>query len=119
MTTAELIKQLQAADPAGTTEVAIDNLDVHFVECLEAYWDGLLQRVIRDESRQDYNVVGARVTAKGRKVRIHTIGVKDAIANDPDLPVDLSEVGELRRADWQARVDGWRAEARKLIRGEL
>ncbi len=36
-----------------------------------------------------YNIVGAKITARGTKIDIKTFGIDDAIWENPDLPVDL------------------------------
>jgi hypothetical protein len=111
MKTRELIRQLQQADPSGELECCVDNHDIHFVRSQEAYWDGRLQVLARDPAKAPYyNVVGAKITAKGSKVVIVCLSIEDALCNDPSMPVDLSEAND-RDGHYAAQVDSWRAEA--------
>lgn len=90
MTTAELIALLQAADPAGTTPVCVGNEDVYFVDRLPAYYDGQLQQLVHDPAKvgKEWSIIGARVTSKGEKVKIVTMGVRDLLSEHPDIPVE-------------------------------
>jgi hypothetical protein len=116
---------LQKEDPSGETEVCIDNLDIYFAERLEAYWDGRLQLLVHDEAKRGkcYSIVGAKVTSKGSKIRLHYMGVEDVIDNDPDAPVDLSEIGnEETKKEWEKRIAHWREETKRIneeIRREI
>ena len=111
----ELIAELNKIDPTGEEEVCIDNRDIHFVELLPAYYDGKLQRLIRDEKKQGNNIVGAKFTTKGCKVVIHYLGIEDVILDYVDLPVDYSELGSPERiAEYIEMVEKWREETRKI-----
>ena len=71
MTTAELIALLREADPDGTTPVCVANADVYFVQRLPAYYDGRLQQLVHDESKQpNWTIVGAKILSAGEKVDI-------------------------------------------------
>ena len=72
MKTKELIAELQKIDPTGENEVCVENKDIHFVEAMEAYCDGRLQRLIRDPDENYYNVIGGKVIAQGSKIKINT-----------------------------------------------
>lgn len=98
MKTKELIRQLQENDPTGEEECCVGNADIHFVESLPAYYDGCLQVLKRDEANEYYNIIGAKYTCRGRKVKIHTLSISDALFNDKDLPVefDCSEASKER-----------------------
>jgi hypothetical protein len=115
MKTKRLIELLQKADPSGELECCIGNADIHYVERMEAYWDGRLQVLQRDESNPYYNIVGAKYTCKGDKVKIHPLSIHDAIENDPDLPIDYSELGESWREEYRKRDDDYRAEVKRII----
>jgi hypothetical protein len=103
----ELIAILQQYDP--DIEVCVDNYDIYFVDKVEAYWDGRLQRLVLDESKKPhYHVVGAKVACSGWKLRLHTMGVSDVLLNDPDAPVDLSDLEKnmtVSYQDWKKRVE--------------
>lgn len=117
MKTKELIAALQAADPSGEIEVCVDNKDIYFAEVVEAYWDGRLQRIVIDESKKPYySVVGAKVLASGNKLRLHTMGVEDVLDNDPDAPVDLTDLERMptSHTDWTQRVENMRKEIKMI-----
>lgn len=94
MKTKELIRQLQDADPSGENEVCVGNSDIHFVDVLPAYYDGRLQVLIRDETKSNYNIVGAKLVSNGVKVVIVPLSIFDALWNDPDMPIDYSECSD-------------------------
>lgn len=103
MKTKELIRLLNEEDPTGEEEVCVGNVDIHFVECLGAYYDGASQVLIRDESKS-HNIVGAKYKSKGKKIQIHTLSIQDAISNHHDkmnpnelFPVDYSELSDYNR----------------------
>lgn len=102
----ELIRQLQEADPTGEVEACVGNIDIHFVSCESAYYDGPLQVLQRDPKRTGrcYDICGAELRHDGRKVQIHTLSIRDAIWEDPNLTVSVGGNDE--------RVKKWRAEAR-------
>ena len=77
MKTKELIRQLQDADPSGEIEVCVGNVDIHFVERLEAYYDGTLQVLTRDETRKGYKIVGGKYKRTGSKINLHTLSISD------------------------------------------
>lgn len=116
MTTAELIKRLQEEDPSGELQVVVDNVPIYTVDNVEAYWDGRLQMLVQDRSRDPfYNIVGYKVTERGRKVRLHTMDLDDVVLNDPDIPVDLSELSEHYRPHWERTVRETREETKRII----
>lgn len=118
MKTKDLIAMLQKEDPSGEVEVCVNNHDIYFAEMMEAYWDGKLQLIVRDESKKPYyHIVGAKVVATGAKIKLHTMGVEDIIENDPDIPVDLSDLEKhspYSYGDWKKRVEDWRKETKRI-----
>ena len=88
MKTKELIKRLQEADPSGEEEVTVGNTDIMFVQNLPSYYDGCQQVLIRDEKEKYYNVVGGKVRANDRKITINLHSLKDAIYENPELPIE-------------------------------
>jgi len=116
MKSRELIKQLLEVDPTGEVEVCVGNHDVFSVHCEPAYWDGRLQLLGRDHSKDPYyNVVGAKYTAKGSKIVITSMGVTDAIIDNADMPVDYSECGNEDTAKrYRETDDRTRAEIRDI-----
>ena len=97
MTSKELIKILQELDPEGNVEVSVGSIPIFFIERLPAYYDGSLQVLIRDKSKHYYNVVGAAYKRKGDKISIQTHSIYDSIWEDPNLPIDYSELSEYDR----------------------
>lgn len=110
MKTKEVIRRLQEADPSGELEVSVGNLDIFYIDVLPAYYDGRQQVLTRDESCPYYNVVGARYRSSGEKVVIHTLSIDSAVWEDPELPIDYSDLSEqsreaYKKADDKARQD--------------
>lgn len=103
MKTKELIKILQDADPEGETECCIGNEDIHYVTVEPAYWDGRLQVLERDHSKNPYyNIIGGKYTTRGHKVLIRPISITEAICTavefGQEFPVDYSELGNAELA---------------------
>jgi len=117
MKTKELIRRLQEADPSGEIECCVGNLDIYFITQEPAYYDGALQVLIHDESKRDksWSVVGAKLTAKGGKIQIHTMSVEDVIfdtfENGVDFPVEIE--GYISD-NYQKLVEQWKTEAAKI-----
>lgn len=106
MKTKDLITKLQEADPSGEIECCVGNADIFFVERTSAFWDGRLQILERDHSKDPYyNICGAKRTAKGSKIQIHTLSISDALLDNPDLPIDYSELGSQQSIDEYKQAD--------------
>lgn len=117
MTTKELIEALQEEDPEGDMEVCVDNKDIYFVEYKQAYWDGKLQRLVHDPDLKGkgYSIVGGKVTSRGMKLELHVMGIEDIIMDNPDVPIDLSELEERNRQEWEKRIAEWRQEIKDVV----
>ncbi len=114
MTTKELIEALKKVDPEGDTQVCVGNTPIYFVENETAYWDGLLQVLIQDHSKDPfYNIKGYKVTGSGRKVQLHLMGLDDVILDNPEIPIDLSELSDDRRGEWGQRIEDLRRRMRE------
>lgn len=100
---------------ADDEEVSVGNCDIHFVDIEPSYYDGCQQVLIRDEARNDYNIIGATRRESGTKVVIHTLSIREAIWDDPDLPIDYSQLSGGRQADYQAKDDEQRVKCRECI----
>lgn len=98
MQTKELIAELLRADPTGDGEVCVANKDIHFIKRDPAYYDGCLERLIKN---LDGDVISGRITAVGAKIDIVVKSIEDCILDNPDFPVDCSE-------SYTKIVDGWR-----------
>jgi hypothetical protein len=121
MRTRDLIEALQKADPSGETPVVVDNKEVYTVERIEAFWDGVSQLHVVDESAKPYwHIASMRVTTRGSKVRLSTIGVEDFIDNFPDgrVEIDFTYSDPAQRAEriqvWENRIAAWRAETKRI-----
>jgi len=69
MKTKDLIEKLQKLDPTGEIHVCIDNHDIFSVSLNPAYWDGTLQVLLRDPSKEPYyDVKGLRFVVHGNKI---------------------------------------------------
>jgi hypothetical protein len=115
MKTRELIRRLQEADPSGETECCVDNHDIFFVERQFAFYDGALEILIRDPTRQpNYDVVGGIIRRTGEKVRIHVLSLEDAIfdSKDGQLPVEIEAADDVSRKSIEENVQRWRDDAR-------
>ena len=115
MTTFELIKKLQSVDPSGKLQVVVNNIPIYTVDNVEAYWDGRLQMLIQDRSKDPYyNIVGYKVTSQGRKVRLNTMDLDDVMLDNPDIPVYLEELGKYFKKEWEERVRDTREEMKRI-----
>lgn len=111
MKTKEVIKLLQDADPSGELECfGCGNSDITYVDCLPAYYDGSGQLIIRDEKGR---VIGAKFLRSGNKVCIRTMDIEDALWDNPDLPVDFSEIQEWH--NYRENVEKIRKEVKEYI----
>lgn len=117
MKTKELIRKLNKADPSGELDVCVDNIDILFVAAHPAYWDGCQEILIRDPNSKYYNVIGAKITSKGTKIKIHTLSIDDAIFEDPGLPVEFDThfINEEHNQRFKKSVRKWRKEAIKVL----
>ncbi len=118
MTSKELIAALQKEDPEGNLEVCVENKDIYFVEYKQAYWDGRLQRLIHDPDLKNkgYSIIGGKVTSRGMKLELHVMGIEDIIMDNPDVPIDLSELEERDRQEWEKCIAEWRQEVKDIIK---
>ena len=114
MKTKKLIEMLQELDPEGEIEVCIGNEDIYFADRMPAYWDGRLQVLIRDEECEYYNIIGAKYTSSGDKIKLYPLSILEALEEDPDLPVEV--IDTFINKKMQKTVDRWREEAREYQR---
>lgn len=114
MKSKELIALLQKEDPDGDTDVCTGISPVVEVYRSPAYYDGSLERLIRDEQGK---IISAKIVRTGDKIVLRTMGLDDAIfyalEAGYDLPVDLSDCsGSARYAETIAK---YREESRLAI----
>jgi len=114
MKTKEVIRQLLEADPTGEEEVSVGNCDIYYVDSIPSYYDGNQKILIRDESKNCYNVVGVKVREAGRKIVINTLSLEDALYTDPNLPVDLSELSPVSRQRYEEFLENTRKEVEEM-----
>ena len=113
MKTKELIRQLQIYDPSGELEVSVGNSDILFAELLPAFWDGCQQILIRNNS-QGYNVIGAKLVSNNMKISIRTHSIKDMLFNNPDLPIDYSDLNENNAKSYKETHDQYRQKIKEM-----
>ena len=94
MKSSELIKQLQELDPEGVIEVCVNNVDIYFLDVEGAYYDGSLQVLTRDHSKDPYyNITGGKYVRSGKKIVLHPMSIRDVLWDNPDTAViDYSEI---------------------------
>lgn len=95
MKTKDLIKALQAADPEGETECVVGNHSVVYVYTDPAYWDGCMQIVTLGDRPK------GKVTSRGEKVVIRTMGLDDLILDYPDAEVEIDVYSEDTAEDYR------------------
>jgi hypothetical protein len=111
MKSKDLIALLQKEDPTGETEVCVNNSDILCVYKMPAYYDGSLEVLVRDPSKEPYyDVIGAKRVRTGHKIKIITHSIEDAIWQNPDIPIDYSE---LNHDGTKEQDDKVREEAKK------
>lgn len=104
MTTSELIRRLQEADPSGEVDVTIGNSPVHAAERLPAYYDGPKLVVFPGGRYPDRGLI----TNKGFKVRLTPITAEILILDNPDFPIEIEE-----EVSWiRPEIDKMRLESR-------
>jgi hypothetical protein len=93
-------------------ECCVDNHDVFFVEVVPAHYDGALEVLLRapDEPRQ---LLAGALETLGRKVRLCTLSLADALYDHPELPVEVRASDPELQSKLQARVAAWRRESQK------
>lgn len=111
MKTKELIAELLKVDPTGEGEVCIGNSDVYFVEHLPAYYDGCLQRLIKDD---DGHVIAGKFTGSGNKISIRPLSIYDAIFDDNKFPVTYEGMSEEKAASYEKSIAERRRQTDKI-----
>lgn len=80
MTTAELIEQLQRADPSGLLDVVCGNETIIGAASLPAFWDGCYQRI-------GFNPPSAEIVSEGTKVSLHLCNIEWLLLDYPDTEI--------------------------------
>ena len=116
MKSKEVIRRLQELDPTGDTEVCVGNQDILFIEEEEAYYDGCLEVLLRNEALKDcYNVTGVKYEQEGRKISISPHGAQDVLSDNPEAIIDYSALGEATAARYRERDEKRRADTRRMF----
>lgn len=98
MKTKKLIELLQSTDPEGENECCVNNIDIISVDIEPAYWDGPLQVLIHDKSKEPYfDVVGGKITKKGTKINICTLPISDLVWGNENFPLEFDNDENLDR----------------------
>lgn len=107
MKTKKLIELLLEVDPTGEVEVCVDNVDIFDVEKLPAYHDGSFQVLIRDDSKEYYNITGGRLVCSGQKIQITSFSIKDGLYNAMDGgEFNIEIIGSNSELE-RKKIDGW------------
>lgn len=115
MKTRELIEALKKEDPSGELEVVAGGTPIYFASREPAYYDGPLQMLVIDETKRPYYcIAGYKVTQRGEKVKLHLMDIDLCMLDALDLPVDLTELGEYQRGQWETRVALLREQTREI-----
>lgn len=104
MKTKELVRLLQEEDPSGEEECCIGNEDISCLYSESAYWDGCLQTMIHENGK----LVGFKFSSEGSKVVIRSLGLRDALLDNPKLSVEYDSV--YAREKYEGCVKQWREE---------
>ena len=110
----KLIELIMEADPTGEGEFVVGedgNADIFCIESKPGYWDGCYHVMVRDYSKQCYNVIGAQYRSDGVKHVIRSMTTCDALYDDKDLPVEVFDTFVKKKMADQ--VAAWRTEARE------
>ena len=108
MKTKKLIALLNEIDPSGEMHVTVGKEDIYTVYKLPSYYDGYVQRLVQDESCEFYNIIGAEFPQEDH-VCLSSVGIKWALLEDPDLPIDCG--GDERI---ESMIEEWREEMRMI-----
>ena len=117
MNTGDLIKLLQEADPSGELPITVHGNDVWFVEVEPGYYDGPYEQLVRDETKEGYNIIGAQYRQDGEKLRIHLYGIEDLLldwmnrGDEPPIEIVGDDHGTLKET-----VERWKRKALAYIK---
>jgi len=104
MKSKELIRLLQECDPTGETEVVTTDGDIYFVAWEES--GAITELLIRDpKTKDEYNIIGSRITRRVDSICLVSISAEEALLNDPEATMDLSELNESDTRHWKKLLD--------------
>lgn len=111
MKSKDVISLLLELDPTGEIEVCVGNIDIFDISLEPAYYDGCYQRLIRDPENEYYNIIGGEYISEGMKICIDGMALKNAIWNNPELPIKFLDKG-MDMSDYKESVKVYREHAR-------
>ena len=112
MKTRLLIEMLQKADPSGELEACVGGLDIYSITREQAYYDGALQVLTRNEAGR---IVGGKYVQDGSKISIRSMSIHEAITNYGDrFIVDYSGLGEPTATRTREDHEGLRTWMRRM-----
>lgn len=117
MKTKKLIELLQKEDPSGELEICLDTeeglCDIFHVEFP---YDGYApyEVMIRDWSKDCYNVIGAEYRCDGKMSFLRAISISEALMDNNDLPVTVHGRDKEEISHMKDKVAAWREESRKI-----
>ncbi len=112
MKTKDLIKLLQETDPSGELQCSVNGVDIYFAQVKAGYWDGVYQVLIKEKDK--CNVIGAEYRSDGDKLCIETYSIKDAMLDDPNIPVKVVDC--FCNKQMQKTINKWRKEIKEVIK---
>lgn len=92
---------LQEQDPSGELECCVQNIDIGYIYCEPAYWDGCLQVLKRDSAGK---IIGAKYMQSGTKVVIHPLSIMDGIDREVFVVEYDEKMSESKRASYESAV---------------
>lgn len=92
MKTKDLIEELKKLDPEGEIDVVVNGEPIYFVERSEAYWDGTLNKLVQNDVKDYWNIIGYKFTDKGMKLNIKTMRLCDVLLNLMDKKMKTDDI---------------------------
>jgi hypothetical protein len=124
MNSRELINRILELDPEGELEVTCEKADIIFVDTMPCYYDGRVHKFIKDPNLpKDYKYfpyIKAKIMSEGIHIDLQTWTIEEALYDNPDFEVDLSEaIGGDKKAvkAWRKKGIELQEEIRRLNNG--
>lgn len=111
MKTNEFIELLKKEDPEGVCDITVGNEPVYWIERLPYYYDGRLQRVIREKGIPIYAGYPT-----DEKIKIHVDSIEEVLFDYPEFQLDTKGIeykGEINKR-YAEDIEKMRQEGRKL-----
>jgi len=115
MKSSEVIKLLQELDPTGEVEVSVGNVDIMDIGMLPAYYDGILQVLKKDLSKECYNIIGLEFKSEGSKIVISPYDIEDYILDHHGHLDKLNITFDHEPSQWHLdRIEEYKRKATEL-----